>query len=100
MLNERLILLTEYFSEVSEYVDARLCHWLQGIYALLQTRTSRRLNVGKRRILDPGYLQALHRENVDLTDDRIESLSGSDLVTKSGKRYSVDIVVRDSFISS
>lgn len=47
----------------------------------------------QRKILDPGYLKALHRENVYLTDDRIVSLSKGGLVTKSGKQYPADVIV-------
>ncbi|KAJ4377220.1 hypothetical protein N0V83_000043 [Neocucurbitaria cava] len=47
----------------------------------------------KRRILDPGYLKSLHRENVELTDDTIVSLSESDLITKSGRHYPTDVII-------
>jgi hypothetical protein len=50
----------------------------------------------QRKILDPGYLEALHRENVHLTDDRIVSLSKGGLVTKSGKQYPADVIVGNS----
>ncbi|PMD52338.1 4-hydroxyacetophenone monooxygenase [Hyaloscypha bicolor E] len=47
----------------------------------------------KRKILDPGYLESLHRQNVHLTDDRIISLKRCGLVTSSGKDYPADIII-------
>ncbi|KAF8861472.1 FAD/NAD(P)-binding domain-containing protein [Acephala macrosclerotiorum] len=47
----------------------------------------------KRKILDPGYLEALHRQNVHLTDDKIVSLKKSGVVTYSGNQYPADILI-------
>lgn len=47
----------------------------------------------KRRIFDPGYLQCLHRDNVHLTNDPVVKIEEHEVVTGSGKRYPVDVIV-------
>ncbi|CZR53582.1 related to flavoprotein involved in K+ transport [Phialocephala subalpina] len=47
----------------------------------------------KRKILDPGYLEALHRQNVHLTNDKLTSLNKSGVVTGSGKEYPADLII-------
>ncbi|ANB14598.1 hypothetical protein AWJ20_2203 [Sugiyamaella lignohabitans] len=46
----------------------------------------------KRRIIDYGYLQSLHNENVLLSDDPIVSVSEHHVHTKSGKSYHADVI--------
>ncbi|ODV89695.1 hypothetical protein CANCADRAFT_4319 [Tortispora caseinolytica NRRL Y-17796] len=47
----------------------------------------------KRRVFDPGYLQALHRPNVDLVWEAVDHIDGSTLVTPSGRQEDFDVVV-------
>jgi cation diffusion facilitator CzcD-associated flavoprotein CzcO len=48
----------------------------------------------KRRVFDPGYLGCLHRDNVHLTNDPITKIEPTEVVTKSGKHYPADVIVR------
>jgi len=47
----------------------------------------------KRMILDPGYLKALRRENVDLNWDGIGSITESGVITKTGESIDFDIII-------
>lgn len=48
----------------------------------------------KRRVFDTGYLECLHRENVELVhDDGVERLEGDKVVFRSGRVEKVDAVV-------
>ena len=51
----------------------------------------------KRRVYDPGYLESLHRDNVHITKDPIIKIEPTEVVTKSGKHYPADVIVRQSF---
>ncbi|CAE6473551.1 unnamed protein product [Rhizoctonia solani] len=46
----------------------------------------------KRIIMDPGYLQALHRPNVDMEWDPILEIVSDGIVTKSGRKHQVDVI--------
>ena len=50
----------------------------------------------QRRIYDPGYLETLKRPNVHLTDDPITQVLPHSVLTKSGKEYPADLIVRPS----
>lgn len=47
----------------------------------------------KRRVMDPGYLTALHRDNVDLESRRIKTIEGSGLLLEDGTRKHHDAIV-------
>ncbi|KAH8682847.1 4-hydroxyacetophenone monooxygenase [Tricladium varicosporioides] len=47
----------------------------------------------KRKILDPGYIDCLHRSNVLLTNERITSLNRKGVVTESGKHYPANLII-------
>lgn len=47
----------------------------------------------KRRVMDPGYLDALHRDNVDLCTERIAEINETGVLTASGKQVEVDAIV-------
>lgn len=47
----------------------------------------------KRRIFDPGYLKALHAENVELTDQAAEEIVGEGVKMKGGRVVEADIIV-------
>ncbi|KXJ87219.1 putative flavin-binding monooxygenase [Microdochium bolleyi] len=48
----------------------------------------------KRRVFDTGYLECLHRKNVDLvTGDGVESITKTGVVFKSGRKLDVDAIV-------
>ena len=47
----------------------------------------------KRRVVNDGYLESLHRENMLLTTDPIDHIEEHGVVTKSGKRYHADLIV-------
>ncbi|KAG8725511.1 hypothetical protein FRC09_013750 [Ceratobasidium sp. 395] len=46
----------------------------------------------KRIVIDPGYVEALNRENVELEWDHIVEIVSDGVITKSGKKYEVDII--------
>ncbi|CUA72834.1 hypothetical protein RSOLAG22IIIB_10339 [Rhizoctonia solani] len=46
----------------------------------------------KRIIMDPGYLQALGRSNVDMEWDPILEIVSDGIVTKSGRKHQVDVI--------
>ncbi|KAJ1308197.1 hypothetical protein OPQ81_003912 [Rhizoctonia solani] len=46
----------------------------------------------KRIIMDPGYLQALNRPNVDMEWDPILEIVPDGIVTKSGRKHQVDVI--------
>ena len=47
----------------------------------------------KRRIFDEGYVSALNKPNIHLTNDPITSIESDEIVTESGQRYSCDILI-------
>ena len=47
----------------------------------------------KRAVIDPGYLEALHRPNVLLNWDGIAKFEPDGLVTKQGEKMPLDVVV-------
>lgn len=48
----------------------------------------------KRKVMDTGYLECLHRENVELVaDDPVEELTANGVRTKSGRELSADAIV-------
>lgn len=47
----------------------------------------------KRRVFDAGYLACLHRENVELTDESPREVTSDHIVTKSGRKVAVDVIV-------
>ncbi|QRW01268.1 flavin-containing monooxygenase/FMO family protein [Ceratobasidium sp. AG-Ba] len=46
----------------------------------------------KRIVFDPGYVEALNQENVEIEFDPITEIVSDGIVTKSGKKYDVDII--------
>ena len=58
------------------------CHW--------RVNRSRYIAIGCRRILyDVGYLAALHRPNITLRSNDIESIVEEGIVTKAGSKFFV-----------
>ena len=47
----------------------------------------------KRRIFDPGYLESLNRENVDLLPEGIQQITETGIISSSGIRDDFDIIV-------
>lgn len=47
----------------------------------------------KRRVLDPGYLDALHRDNVDLCSDKISEIDATGVRLADGKHIDADVIV-------
>jgi cation diffusion facilitator CzcD-associated flavoprotein CzcO len=47
----------------------------------------------KRRIFDPDYLDALHRQNLDLIPEGIQKIDESGITSDSGERTEVDVIV-------
>lgn len=47
----------------------------------------------KRIIVDPGYLEALHRPNVSLSWDAIKGIAAEGIELKSGKVVPFDVIV-------
>ena len=47
----------------------------------------------KRRVMDPGYLDALHRDNIELCDDKIAGIDGTGVLLKNGKHVEVDAII-------
>jgi cation diffusion facilitator CzcD-associated flavoprotein CzcO len=47
----------------------------------------------KRRIFDPGYLQALHADNLSLVPEGISKIDASGIVSESGVREEFDVIV-------
>lgn len=47
----------------------------------------------KRRIFDPGYLEALHRENVELTDAKLEEVVPEGVRLADGRLVEADVIV-------
>lgn len=47
----------------------------------------------KRRIFDPGYLQALHKHNITLTDDPIAEVLPGAVRTRSGATTETDVII-------
>ncbi|CAE6533011.1 unnamed protein product [Rhizoctonia solani] len=46
----------------------------------------------KRIIMDPGYIQALNRPNVDMEWDPILEIVSDGIITKSGRKHQVDVI--------
>lgn len=44
--------------------------------------------------MDPGYLTALHRTNVDMITDPISTITKEGIRGKSGKEYELDVLIR------
>lgn len=44
--------------------------------------------------MDPGYLAALHRTNVDMITDPIATITKEGIRGKSGKEYEFDVLIR------
>lgn len=47
----------------------------------------------KRVILDPGYLQCLNNDNVDLITDPIDTITEKGIKVKDGKEYELDVII-------
>lgn len=47
----------------------------------------------KRRIFDPGYLKALHAENLELTDSPVEEIVAEGVKMKDGRVVDADVIV-------
>ena len=47
----------------------------------------------KRRIFDEGYIPALQRPNIHLTNDPIERLTATGVITQSGAYYACDVLI-------
>ncbi|KAI5480947.1 hypothetical protein MNV49_006757 [Pseudohyphozyma bogoriensis] len=47
----------------------------------------------KRVIMDPGYLESLHRSNVDLVVGPIDEITEKGIRTKDGKMYDLDVII-------
>ncbi|KAM0753779.1 FAD/NAD(P)-binding domain-containing protein [Meredithblackwellia eburnea MCA 4105] len=47
----------------------------------------------KRVIMDPGYLECLHRSNVELVTDGIDTITENGIRGKSGKEYEFDVLI-------
>lgn len=47
----------------------------------------------KRRVMDTGYLDCLHKDNMDVTRDGLAEIKEHSVVTKSGKEYPTDVIV-------
>jgi cation diffusion facilitator CzcD-associated flavoprotein CzcO len=47
----------------------------------------------KRVIPDPGYLSSLHDPKMNLLKDPVESVTATEVITKSGARYDVDVII-------
>lgn len=47
----------------------------------------------KRRVMDPGYLDSLHRPNVDLCAEEINSIDETGVQLRSGKHVDADILI-------
>lgn len=46
----------------------------------------------KRRVMDTGYLDCLHKDNMDVTRDGIVEIKEHTVVTKSGQEYPADVI--------
>ena len=47
----------------------------------------------KRRIFDPGYLEALHAKNLNLVPEGIAKIDGTGITSESGDREEFDVIV-------
>ncbi|CCG83466.1 Monooxygenase [Taphrina deformans PYCC 5710] len=47
----------------------------------------------KRRVIDTGYLDCLHKDNMDVTRDGIVEIKENSVITKSGQEYPTDVIV-------
>ncbi|ORY77358.1 4-hydroxyacetophenone monooxygenase [Protomyces lactucae-debilis] len=47
----------------------------------------------KRRVMDTGYLDCLHRDNMDVTRDGLVQIKENSVVTKSGQEYPADVII-------
>ncbi len=47
----------------------------------------------KRRVMDPGYLDALHRDNVDLNTNKIASIDETGILMSDGTHHEFDVLV-------
>lgn len=47
----------------------------------------------KRRVMDPGYLDALHRDNIDLCDEKIARIDETGIQLQNGTHEDFDIIV-------
>jgi cation diffusion facilitator CzcD-associated flavoprotein CzcO len=47
----------------------------------------------KRRIFDPGYLQALHADNLSLVPEGISKIDSNGITSESGVREEFDVIV-------
>lgn len=47
----------------------------------------------KRRVFDPGYLRALSKPNIHVTDDAVTRILPNGLLTKSGKEVPADVII-------
>ena len=47
----------------------------------------------KRIIMDPGYLDALNRPNVDLVTSPIDTVTEKGILTKDGREYEFDVLI-------
>jgi cation diffusion facilitator CzcD-associated flavoprotein CzcO len=52
-----------------------------------------RLTGCKRRIFDPGYLEALHAKNLDVVQEGIREIDETGIVGDSGERTEFDVIV-------
>ena len=47
----------------------------------------------KRIIMDPGYLDALNRPNVDLVTSPIDTVTEKGILTKDGREHEFDVLI-------